>query len=179
MYYDRIAFSCESEWVTISTSDVTKWYRACSAHNHPLWDGDLAGMKSLVGPQCGHKVLGAAPGSWRGPGWGAEPTAQSAVACSVRTRHFLDLERLALILQGATPAPGETLQEELGAPAGVASGAGSQLCSLPGAGVAPHLTWEGVVGDRPKALLRAHRNLKGNVGSPTTVVIDTVGGRAS
>lgn len=90
-----------------------------------------------------------------------------------------DLERVALVLEGATPAPGEVSQEEPGAPAGVASGAGSQLCSLPGAGVAPHLAWEGEVGYRPKALLRAHGKLKGNVGGPTTVVIDTVGGRAS
>lgn len=90
----------------------------------------------------------------------AEPPAQSAVACSIRTRHLLDLERLGLILESATPAPGEALQGEPGAPAGVASGAGSQLCSLPGAGVAPHLAWEGGVGYRPKALPRAHRKLK-------------------
>lgn len=94
---------------------------------------------------------------------GGEPPAQSAVACSVRTRHLLDLERLGLILEGATPAPGEALQGEPGAPAGVASGAGSQLHSLPGAGVAPHLAWEGGVGYRPTALPRAHRKLKDNV----------------
>lgn len=179
MYYDPIAFSCESEWIIISTSQVTKWYGACSAYNHPLWDGGLAGVRSLVGPQCGRKVLGEAPGSQRGPGQGGRATAQSAVACSIRTRHLLDLERLALILGGATPFPGEAWQEEPRAPAGAASGAGSQLCSLPGAGVAPHLTWEGAVGYRLKALLRAHRKLKGNVGSPTTAVIDTVGGRSS
>lgn len=137
-------------------------------------EGGLAGARSLLGPQWPQ-------GSWSSP-WlseGAELTAQSAVACSVRTRHLLDLERLALILEGATPAPGELLQEEPGAPAGVASGAGSQLCSLPGAGVAPLLVWEGEVGYRLKALLRAHGKLQGNVGSPTTAVIDTVGGRTS
>lgn len=152
-----------------------KGYGACSAYNHPLWDRGQAGARCLVGPQG----FSDQPPAQRGPGRGAEPTAQSAVAHSVRTRHLEDLERLALVLEGATPAPGEALQEELGAPAGVASGAGSQLCSLPGAGVAPHLAWEGEVGCRPKALLRAHRKLKGNVGSPTTAVIDTVGGRAS
>lgn len=80
MYYDPIALSCESEWIIISTSQVTKWYGACSAYNHPLWDGDFAGVRSLVGPQCGHEVLGAAPGSRRGPGQGGRATAQSAVA---------------------------------------------------------------------------------------------------
>lgn len=145
---------------------------------------------SLVGQRSGRCEVpggsavwpqGSQTSPWLGGGQArrAEPTAQSAVAHSVRTRHLVDLERLALVLEGATPAPGEALQEELGAPAGAASGAGSQLCSLPGAGVAPHLAWEGEVGCRPKALLRAHRKLKGNVGSPTTAVIDTVGGRAS
>lgn len=65
---DRIAFSCESEWTIISTSHVTKWYGACSAYNHPSWDGGLAGARSLVGPQCGHKLLRPAPGPQRGPG---------------------------------------------------------------------------------------------------------------
>lgn len=69
-----------------------------------------------------------------------ESTAQSAVAHSVRTRHLLDLERLALILEGATPAPEGALQEEPGAPAGVASGASSQLCSAWGwGGTTSHL----------------------------------------
>lgn len=132
---------------------------------------------SLVGRRFGRCEVPA--GSSVATRFSEQPLAQSAVVCSVRTRHLLDLERLALILEGATPAPGEHLQEEPGAPAGVASGAGSQLCSLPGAGVAPLLVWEGEVGYRPKALLRAHGKLKGNVGSPTTAVIDTVGGRAS
>lgn len=155
MYCDRIAFSCESEWIIISTSHLTKWHGACSTYNHPSWDGGLADARSLVGPQCGHKLLGPAPGSRRGPGQrGRAPSPEcSGMLCQDQ----------GLILEGATPAPGEALQGEPGAPAGVASGAGSQLHSLPGAGVAPHLAWEGGVGYRPTALPRAHRKLKDNV----------------
>lgn len=51
-------------------------------------------------------------------------------------------------------------------PAGMAGGAGSRLCSLPGAGVARHPAWEGgkeAVGYWPKSLPRAHRLLNDNV----------------
>lgn len=149
---------------------MTKWYGACSAYDHPLRDRDLARARSLAGPQCDHKLLGSVPGSRGGggclPGPGGQPIAQSAAVCSARTRHLLGLALLGLILEGAAPALGEALREEPGAPARVAGGAGSQLCSLPGAGVAPHLAWEGgkaAVGYGPKAFPRAQGKLKDNV----------------
>lgn len=94
---------------------------------------------------------------------GGQPTAQSAAVRSARTIHLLGLALLGLIPGGAAPTLGEALREEPGAPAGVAGGAGSQLCSLPGAGVALHLAWEGgkvAVGYGPKALPRAQGKLK-------------------
>lgn len=82
---------------------------------------------------------------------------------STRTGHLLGLALLALILEGVATALGETFQEELVAPAGVAGGAGSQLCSLLGAGVALILTGKVPVGYGPKALPRAQGKLKDNI----------------
>lgn len=174
MYCDRIAFSCESEWIIISTSHMTKCFGACSAYNHPLWDGGLAGARSLVGPQCGHKLLGPLGGAR--PGGRAHSPECSGVLCqdqapsgfgeaSTNSGRCYTCSRGSLAGRACSPNRSPTV--------------GLAPSCTPCPGLAPHLTWEDGVGYRPKALLRAHRKLKGNLGSPTTAVIDTVGGRAS
>jgi len=139
-----------------------------------LWDRGLAGARSLAGPQRGRELLWSAAGSVPGSrgfsgGPGGQPTAQGAAVCSAGTGHLLGLAPLGLTRQwfpeGAAPALGEALGEEPGALAGAAGGAGSQLCSLPRAGVAPHPAREGgkaAVGSGPKALPGAHGKLKDN-----------------